>query len=40
VWVMSSQLRPNTALLTDAYHSALRTPCSAAKRERWADEQI
>jgi len=25
---------PNSALLTDAYYSALRTPCSAAKRER------
>jgi hypothetical protein len=27
-------LRSNTALLTDAYHSALRTSCGAAKRER------
>jgi hypothetical protein len=27
------QLRPNTALMTDAYYSALRAPCGAAKRE-------
>jgi hypothetical protein len=27
-------LPSNSALLTDAYHSALRTPCGAAKRER------
>ena len=28
--------RSNSALLTNAYHSALRTPCGAARRERWA----
>ena len=27
-------LASNSALLTDAYYSALRTPCGAAKRER------
>jgi hypothetical protein len=27
-------LRPNTALLTDAFHSALRATRGAAKRER------
>jgi hypothetical protein len=27
---------PNTALLTDAFHSALRAARGAAKRERWA----
>jgi hypothetical protein len=26
----------NTALLTDAFHSALRATHGAAKRERWA----
>jgi hypothetical protein len=27
--------RPNTALLTVAFHSALRAARGAAKRERW-----
>jgi len=30
------RLPPNTALLTDAFHSALRAARGAAKRERWA----
>ena len=30
----ASYLPPNTAFLTDACYSALRTPCGAAKRER------
>lgn len=27
---------PNSAVLADAYYSALVAPCGAAKRERWA----
>jgi hypothetical protein len=29
-------MAPNSALLTDAFHSALRAPVGAAKRERYA----
>jgi uncharacterized protein YggE len=32
--VMARQVRSNTALLTDAFHSALRAARGAAKRER------
>jgi len=40
-WLGESHLlmctvRPNSALLTDAFHSALRAARGAAKRERWA----
>jgi hypothetical protein len=30
----------NCALLADAFHSALRTPCSAAKHGRWASHVV
>ena len=32
---MGPGARSNSALLADACHSALRTPCGAAKRERY-----